>query len=196
MVGRKVDAVGTSSFLKFTQRSSNITARIIHISSIYGGDSATYTFGFQLNSYLPENGKISLFFPWVFPNLFSTNSSCYLDSISKKYAGVDTYCKIINYYQLVVVPNGVLLSKNIEYKLVVTNISNPNSDISNYHFDIKSYYFTSVYKPSVITGNTFSPKALSVRTVKDCQLQANLSIYNPGLPADYSLNLMCPSPIS
>lgn len=168
VVGKKVDAVGTSTFLKFTQQSSNITARIIHISSIYGGDSATYTFGFQLNSYLPENGKVSLFFPWVFPNLFSTNSSCYLDSASRKYAGVDTYCKIINYYQLVLVPNGVLLSPNIEYKLVVTNISNPNSDISSYHFDIKSYYFSSVYRPSVITSNTFQPKALSLRTVKDC----------------------------
>ena len=166
VVGRKVDAVGHSTFLKFTQQSRNITARIIHISSIYGGDSATYTFGFQLNSYLPENGKISIFFPWVYPNLFSTGSTCYLTPESQFRAGSSTYCRIISYYQLVLVPNGVLLSRNIEYKLVVTKVSNPNKDISNFHFDIKSYYFSSVYRPSVISGNTFKPKDLSLITVK------------------------------
>lgn len=53
VVNRKVDAVGTSTFLKFTQASPNATAKIIDISSIYGGDSAAYRFGFQLDSWLP-----------------------------------------------------------------------------------------------------------------------------------------------
>ena len=39
VVGKKVDAEGTGTFRKFTQASSNLTARIINIGSIYGGDS-------------------------------------------------------------------------------------------------------------------------------------------------------------
>lgn len=113
VVGRKVDAVGTGTFLKFTQASPNVTAKIIGISSIYGGDSAAYRFGFQLDSWLPENGKIALFFPWIFNSLFSTSSSCYLTPESKLQAGPDTYCKIINHRQLVIVPNGILLQQGM-----------------------------------------------------------------------------------
>ena len=78
----------------------------------------------------------------------------------------------------------------------MTNVANPNVDLSSQHFLIQAYYFSSVYKPSVISKSTFSPKTLSLRTVKDYQLQVELSIYNPGLPADYQINLICPSPIS
>ena len=114
VVGQKVDASGTGNFLKLTQTSSNVTARIINIGSIYGGDSGiNYQIGFQLNSYLPEDGKISIFFPKIFTSLFSTSSTCYLTSTSQTHAGARTYCQIINYHQLVIVPNGILLSRQI-----------------------------------------------------------------------------------
>lgn len=110
VVNQKVDAVGTSTFLKFTQASKNVTARIVSVGSIYGGDSGiNYNFGFQLNSYLPEQGKVTLFFPQVYTSLFTTSSSCYLTYASKIRAGAQSYCKIVNDRQLVIVPNGVLL---------------------------------------------------------------------------------------
>ena len=196
VVNQKVNALGTSSYLKFTQASKNVTARIVSVNSIYGGDSGiNYNFGFQLNSYLPEDGKISLFFPSVYTSLFTTSSTCYLMYKSKLKAGANSYCKIINYRQLVIVPNGVLLDQNYEYFFVVTNISNPNSDISSQKFLLETYYSTSVYRPSIISKNTFNTPSLSVRTVKSCKLRVKLSIYNAELPADYTLSLICPSSI-
>lgn len=54
VVNGKVNSLGSSTFLKLTQPSSNISAIITSIGSIYGGDSGiNYFFSFQLNSYLP-----------------------------------------------------------------------------------------------------------------------------------------------
>jgi hypothetical protein len=97
---------------------------------------------------------------------------------------------------LVVVPNGVLLDTKYEYQLVVTNVTNPNMDLANYLFTIETYHFASVYNPSIISQSKFDPKALSLRTVKDCQLQVSLSVYNPEMPAEYQFSLICPAPIS
>lgn len=93
VINNKVNALGTSVFLKFTQASSNVSAIITGIDSIYGGDSGiNYYFSFQLNSYLPEGGKISVFFPSVFQSLFNVNSRCFLRSDSKLLIGKQSYC--------------------------------------------------------------------------------------------------------
>jgi hypothetical protein len=64
LVNNKVNARGSATFTKLTQASINASAIITSIDSIYGGDSGiNYYFSFQLNSYLPETGKISIFFP-------------------------------------------------------------------------------------------------------------------------------------
>lgn len=79
VVSRKINAWGTSTFLDFTQTSKNVSAVTTSIGSIYGGDSGiNYHFELQLNSYLPEQGKISIFFPSIYTSLFTTNSQCYL----------------------------------------------------------------------------------------------------------------------
>jgi hypothetical protein len=137
VVGRKINALGTSTYLDFTQPSKNVSALITSIGSIYGGDSGiSYFFQLQLNSYLPESGKIAIFFPDIYTSLFTTSSKCFLREDSQLLAGSQAYCSIINNYQLVLVPNGVLLSKSLSYFLTVTNITNPNVDISALRFTI------------------------------------------------------------
>lgn len=180
IVNGKINAKGSTTFLKFTQASQNISALYTSIDSIYGGDSGiNYYFSFQLNSYLPEMGKIAIFFPTVYTSLFTVSSKCFLNQDSQTFAGNSAYCAIINNYQLVIVPNGVLFSQSYSYKLTVTNITNPNIDLANHKFTIETYYFSSVYNPSVISRNTFSAPTISVITVKECKLQVDLSIYNP-----------------
>lgn len=195
-MSNKVNALGTASFTKFTQASLNNSALITSIDSIYGGDSGiNYYFSFQLNSYLPESGKISIIFPSIYLSLFTVTSSCYLRSDSQQAIGNQAYCQIINNYQLVIVPNGVLLSSTIPYYLIVTNITNPNVDLSTYKFKIETYYSSNVYSPQVISRTYFSSPALSYITVKNCQLQISASIYNQNLPSQYQINLICPATI-
>lgn len=132
-----MNAVGTAVFLKFTQASLNVSAIITSIDSIYGGDSGiNYYFSFQLNSYLPETGKVSIFFPSIFISLFTVNSRCYLRTDSQLLVGSQAYCQIINNHQLVIVPNGVLLSASQPYYVTVTNITNPNMDLSAFKFKL------------------------------------------------------------
>jgi hypothetical protein len=196
VVSGKVNALGTATFLKFTQASKNISSIITSIDSIYGGDSdINYYFSFQLNSYLPESGKISIFFPSIYSSLFTLNSKCFLRSDSQVLAGSQAYCSIINNYQLVIVPNGVLLSQTLPYYVIVTSITNPNLNLSSYSFKIETYYSSSVYNPAVISRTTFASPAISTITVKECKLQVSLSITNPLLDAEYNLNIICPSPI-
>lgn len=180
VVGGKVDARGSADLLKFTQPSANVSAIITGIGSIYGGDSGiNYFISFQLNSYLPEDGKISIFFPDIYTSLFTTNSSCALAEKSQLLAGPQAYCSVINTRQLVIVPNGVLLSRTLPYYLTVFNITNPNTDLAYQKFTIETYHFGSVYNPAVISRSTFASPTISIITVKECQLQVSLSISNP-----------------
>jgi hypothetical protein len=196
VVGGKVNAKGEATLLKFTQPTTNVSAIITSIGSIYGGDSGiSYSISFQLNSYLPENGKIAIFFPSIYTSLFTTKSSCALRSDSQLRAGLQAYCSVINSLQLVIVPNGVLLSRTMPYYLTVFNITNPNVDLTTYTFTIETYYFSSVYGPAVIGRSTFSSPTISTITVKECQLQVSISISNPQLPSQYQFSLICPSSI-
>lgn len=188
--------MGYATFTKFTQASLNVSSILTSIDSIYGGDSGiNYYFSFQLNSYLPETGKISIFFPSIYISLFTVNSKCYLRMDSQALAGTQAYCQIINTYQLVIVPNGVLFSTSQPYYVTVTNITNPNLDLSSYKFKIETYYFSDVYQARVISRNFFSAPTFSLITVKKCQLEITASIYNENLPSQYQINLICPATI-
>lgn len=185
-----------TTFTKFTQASQNISAIITSIDSIYGGDSGiNYYFSFQLNSYLPENGKITIFFPSIYISLFTVSSTCFLRADSQALAGNQAYCSIINSNQLVIIPNGVLLAQSQPYYFTVTNLTNPNVDLTSYKFKIETFYFSDVYRPMVISRSYFNSPTLSLITVKQCQLQVTLSIYNPSLPSQYQINLVCPATI-
>jgi hypothetical protein len=196
IVGGKLTANGSSVFLKFTQASLNASGIITSLDSIYGGDSGiNYYFVFQLNSYLPPTGKIAIFFPSIYISLFTVNSKCFLRSDSQALAGPQAYCSIINQYQLVIVPNGALLSGSQPYYLTVTNITNPNLALSSYKFSIQTYYSPDVYNTIIISSTTFASPSLSLITVKQCQLQVTLSIYNANLPSQYQISLICPTSI-
>ena len=97
---------------------------------------------------------------------------------SQALAGTQAYCQIINTYQLVIVPNGVLFSTSQPYYVTVTNITNPNLDLSSYKFKIETYYFSDVYQAKVISRNYFEAPTFSLITVKKCQLEITASIYN------------------
>lgn len=61
LVNDKVNALGTASITKFSKPSTNISAIITKIDSLYGGDSGIkYYFEFKLNSNLPTTGLISV----------------------------------------------------------------------------------------------------------------------------------------
>jgi hypothetical protein len=196
VVGHKVNAVGNAVFLKLTQASTNASAIITSIDSIYGGDAGiNYYFSFQLNSYLPETGKIAVLFPNIFISLLSLNTTCFLRADSQTLAGAQAYCQIINNYELVIVPNGVLLTTSQPYYFTVTGITNPNVDLSTYKFQIQTYYSSNVYQPYVISSSQFSSPSLSLITVKSCQLTVNLTVYNSNLNSSYTFNLICPSTI-
>ena len=196
VVNNKIDALGTTVLLKFTQASSNVSAIITAIDSIYGGDAGTnYYFSFQLNSYLPESGKIAVFFPTIYQSLFSVNSQCFLRQDSQLLVGSQAYCSIINSYQLVIVPNGVLLSSTQPYYFTVTNISNPNFNLSTYKFGIYTYYTNDVYQPLIISQSQFSSPIITPITVKVCNFALDISLANPQITSSYTMKITCPSTI-
>lgn len=130
----------------------NSSAIITSIDSIYGGDSdINYYFSFQLKSYLPETGKISIFFPSIYQSLFTLQSACYLRADSQLAIGNQAYCQIINTHQLVIVPNGVLISPSTPYYFTVTHITNPNLHLNAHKFKIETYYSSRVYSPEIIS---------------------------------------------
>lgn len=93
LVSNKVNARGSASFTKLSQASTNVSAIITSIDSIYGGDSGiNYYFSFRLSSYLPATGKISIFFPTIFTSLFNVKSTCFLRSDSQLKVGSRAYC--------------------------------------------------------------------------------------------------------
>lgn len=65
-----------------------------------------------------------------------------------------------------IVPNGVLLSTSLPYYITVTNITNPNFDLSSYKFTIETYYFSDVYNPAIISRRQFNCPTLSLITVR------------------------------
>ena len=198
LVDNKVNANGSATFLKFTQPSPNITGIILNIGSVYGGDAGIeYPFEFELNSYLPENGKVSVTFPDVYISLFDVQASCALTTASQELMGSQAYCQIINSHQLVIVPNGVLLQQKQRYGFVVSSITNPNLDASAHKFTIESYYFGNVYenRRKVISSSQFNGPIITPLTVKECQLEVDLSVYNVNLKSKYQFSLVCPGAI-
>ena len=196
IVGNKVDAEGSTSLTKFASASPNITAYIGSIDSIYGGDAGqNYQFEFQLNSHLPENGVISITFPSPYTSLMTTGSACSLTAATRSSMGSQAYCRVIDSHQVIVVPNGVLLSPSVSYSVGVSNIINPNVDLTAHPFVIESFFSDDVYRRRVISRKDFSSPGISVVNVKQCTLQAELAVHNAEIDAQYTFSLICPSSI-
>ena len=84
LVNDKVDAVGTASITKFSKPSTNVSAIVTKIDSLYGGDSGiNYYFEFKLNANLPKNGLISIEFPSIFDSFYKLGCVCTLINLDK-----------------------------------------------------------------------------------------------------------------
>jgi hypothetical protein len=193
VVNNKVNAKGTATMIKFAKPSKNLSAIITSIDSSYGGDSQiNYYFQFQLNHLLPTNGAITITFPTVYPTLFYLSAQCLLQG-GLLSSSLLPYCTIASEYQINIYPNGILLDSASTYTLTITNITNPNQNLSNYTFIASSYYDSNIYSQHIISQGTFSPPQINLITVKSCTFQTTLTATNAGIQTKYSFVLICPS---
>ena len=161
VVGGRVNALGTASLTKFSKPSKNITGLVTQTDSLYGGDSGiNYYIQFKLNSDLPTDGLIVITLPSIYDSLFSLQSSCVLQNLP-----IGSYCSVVNSNIVAIYPNGNLLNKDLTYLLTLTNITNPNADLTGYSFTIVSQANDNIYRPDIIAKNTFSCPAISLVSV-------------------------------
>lgn len=193
IVSNKVNAKGTAVMTKFAKYSRNLSALITSIDSSYGGDNEiNYYFQFQLNHLLPTNGAVAITFPKVYPTLFYLNSMCIIGSGLLSSSSLP-YCTIASEYQINIYPNGVLLDPASTYTLKVTNITNPNTDLSSYNFTATSFYDSNIYSKRIVSQTSFSPPTINLIAVKNCTFQTTLTATNANITTRYSFVLICPS---
>lgn len=191
LINDKVNAVGTASTTKFSKPSTNVSAIVTKIDSLYGGDSGiNYYFELKLNSNLPKYGLISIQFPEVYDTLFNLNSTCVLSS---SFPWGST-CEIVGPYLLVIRPNGNLLNPNLAYQFTVTNITNPNMKLTTYSFIITTQFNDNIYNRLVISRSRFACPEISVLTVKTCTtFEVIIGAHNAFFETVYDVSLICPS---
>lgn len=192
LVDNKVDASGTVSLTKFSKPSPNISAIITKIDSRYGGDSGiNYYFQFSLNSNLPRDGVVLMEVPDVYKSLFDLNSKCLL---RRALLIGPAYCKIVNSHIVAIYPNGQLFDSEMAYQFILTNITNPNIDLSNEKFVISSFHSSDIYQKLIIARNTFDSPDISLRAVKSCEtFEVELTAVNAFFDSQYEITLICPS---
>lgn len=89
----------------------------------------------------------------------------------------------------------MLLSSKQPYYFNLTNITNPNFNLSAYKFSIYTYYTNDVYQPLIISQSQFASPIVTPITVKVCNFALELSMANPGLSSNYIMKITCPSTI-
>lgn len=112
---------------------------------------------FKLGTYLPEYGKISVTFPSVYSSLFDLSVSCSLSNDTLKLIGDSAYCQIVSLNQMIISPNGVLMDKDTTYTVIISNLTNPNANITSNKFTIQTFYSSDIYNKQIISQNVFSP---------------------------------------
>jgi hypothetical protein len=60
------------------------------------------------------------------------------------------------------------------YGIIISNLTNPNANISKSTFIIQSLYGSDIYNRSIISQNIFYPPTINVITVKDCQFDLTI----------------------
>jgi hypothetical protein len=78
------------------------------------------------------------------------------------YLGQGPFCEVVNSYQIVISANGILFDSSQTYQIIVSNLTNPNMNISNLNFLISSYYSSDIYYPKIISSNAFKGPSLNV----------------------------------
>lgn len=61
------------------------------------------------------------------------------------------------------------MDKDYTYGFIISNLTNPNANISKNPFTIQSFYNADIYNKQIISQNTFSPPEINVLAVKNCQ---------------------------
>lgn len=85
------------------------------------------------------------------------------------------------------------MDSSYTYQIILSNLTNPNLNITNQKFLIDSYYSTNIYQKQIISSNSFSPPEINVLTVKTCQLDLTVETTNQNYKSIYSMTLICPS---
>lgn len=191
LVDNKVNAVGTASLIKFSKPSTNASAIITKVDSLYGGESGiTYYFELKLNSNLPKSGLISIQFPDVYDSLFNLNSACILSSDFPW----GSYCEVVSPQLVVIRPNGNLLKPTFTYAFTMTNITNPNMKLTNYSFIITTQHNDNIYNRLIISRSKFAGPEINVITVKSCTtFEVIIAAHNAFFETVYDISLICPS---
>ena len=70
---------------------------------------------------------------------------------------------------MIIAPNGVLMDGNTTYSVIISNLTNPNANITNNNFIIQAIYSSDIYSKQIISQNVFSPPEINVIAVKSCQ---------------------------
>lgn len=150
---------------------------------------------FKLGTYLPEYGKISVIFPSVYSSLFNLSVSCSLSNDTLRLLGDSAYCQIVSSNQMIISPNGVLMDKDTTYTVIISNLTNPNANITSNKFTIQSFYSSDIYNKQIISQNVFSPPEINVVAVKSCQFDLTIETTNQNYKSFYSMAFICPSVI-
>ena len=190
VVGNKVNALGTTSLLKFSKPTGNISALITQVGSLYGGEAGIrYWFEFKLGHNLPKNGLISIQFSKVYQSLFELNSQCILLG---KLAKTTAVCEIIHDHLAIIYPNGEFLDSQTTYQLAFTNITNPNQDLSSDKFVIKTFHTDNIYEQLMIARSSFNSPEIIERSVKKCEtFDVKLTAVNAFFESEYEITLIC-----
>lgn len=120
---------------------------------------------------------------------------CNLSNDTLKLLGDSAYCQVVSSNQILIIPNGVLMDKDTTYSLIISNLTNPNANITNNKFIIQSFYSSDIYNKQIISQNVFSPPEINVIAVKTCQFDLTIETTNQNYKSFYSMAFICPSVI-
>jgi hypothetical protein len=81
------------------------------------------------------------------------------------------------------------------YGIIISNLTNPNANISKSTFIIQSLYEPDIYNRLIISQDIFYPPTINVVTVKNCQFDLTIEIKNQNHKSLYSMSFICPSVI-
>jgi len=112
-----------------------------------------------------------------------------------KKLGDFSYIQIVDSHQIIIAPNGFLMNKDSTYSFVVSNLTNPNLNISSSSFLIQTFYSPDIYDKQIISQSLFQPPTIRVLNVRTCQFDLTIETKNQNFRSFYIMALICPSVI-
>jgi len=96
--------------------------------------------------------------PEIYGSLLDKEIGC--DLI--KFQTGNEYCKINDNYQILIYLNGSVWLSDVEYRLSLTKMTNPNYDLSNHKWTVTSYFDKNVYDGRMISTKEFDSPPIQV----------------------------------